>query len=47
MPLVTTSLMTLTNCDLKVYINPYKIVTIGQKNLSKQPFNARMKVPIV
>jgi len=33
-PLVTTFFVTLTNCDLNVYvtfyINPYKIVTIGQ-----------------
>jgi hypothetical protein len=29
------------------HINPYKIVIIGKKNLTKQPFCTRIKVPIV
>jgi hypothetical protein len=34
-------------CIVTFHINPYKIVTIGQKNLTKQLFYARINVPIV
>jgi len=35
-------------CIIIFHINTYKLVTIDQKkNLTKQPFHAKIKVPIV
>ncbi len=51
MPLVTTFFVTLMNCDLNVYSHiPYKPLQdrdYGQKNLTKQIFYVKIKVPIV
>jgi len=51
MPLETTFFVTLTNCDLNVYSHiPYKPIQdcdYRQKNLTKQPFYARINVPFV
>jgi len=48
---VTTFFVTLTNCDLNMYNHiPYKPLQdcdYSQKHLTKQPFYARIKVPIV